>query len=196
MTDRLDVHIDRIDWESFFTELAAARGGGDAIGSIYRSGVLNVFDWMAWICGDGQDLWTLDEHSIGLASIDDLRRLLTALTRQDRFTEGTIEESLWDGTLDLVLAAIGDRVGTPYPLEQHGWLPARIRPCPECGDVERVQMVFYGLPAGMPPKEEQHRIKFAGCVIDDVRGPVPNWYCPRSELWYTWLGDVCIQPIS
>ena len=55
------------------------------------------------------------------------------------------------------------------------WLPKRIRPCPVCGDRDRVHRVVWGMPAGMPPEHLADRVYFAGCVIGDESG---NWYCP------------------
>lgn len=70
------------------------------------------------------------------------------------------------------------------------YLPKRFKRCPSCGDKEKVQYVYWGMPAA-PTPEEEARIHFAGCVIDvehDESGdviPQPKWYCPSDNLFYS-----------
>ncbi|MBN9545435.1 MAG: hypothetical protein J0I19_08175 [Alphaproteobacteria bacterium] len=60
---------------------------------LYDAGwILNDFDWAGWIDSDGERFWNTPATVIG-ASEDDLAKLLTALVRQDRFVEGTLQEA-------------------------------------------------------------------------------------------------------
>jgi hypothetical protein len=60
---------------------------------LYDAGwILSDFDWAGWIDSDGERFWKTPATMIG-ASEDDLAKLLTALVRQDRFVEGTLQEA-------------------------------------------------------------------------------------------------------
>lgn len=60
---------------------------------LYDAGwILNDFDWSGWINSDGERFWKTPATVIG-ASEDDLAKLLTALVRQDRSVEGTLQEA-------------------------------------------------------------------------------------------------------
>ncbi len=68
------------------------------------------------------------------------------------------------------------------------YLPKRIRRCPNCGDREKVQFIFRGLPPAPASPEEEDRIIFAGCLIEvDENGmdlPSPRWHCPACDISY------------
>ena len=66
------------------------------------------FDWMAWMATAEAQAFARDPHAIARASATDLARLVTAIRRGDRFTEGNIAGAFESG----VLAAISRRAGT------------------------------------------------------------------------------------
>ena len=63
--------------------------------------LVEPFDWPAWLATtDGQRL--RDPAAVATASVEDLRRLLTAVLRSDRFTEGSIAGA-WESGLLLAI---------------------------------------------------------------------------------------------
>ena len=75
---------------------------------IYQEGwILDGFDWPEWAQTDEfMDLFSKPE-SLAKASADQLAKLLTALTRKERFCEGTMASACSDG----LLAGITHRAG-------------------------------------------------------------------------------------
>ena len=79
----------------------------------------------------------------------------------------------------------------------YSYLPKRIRRCPQCGDRDHVQLIFYGMPGFPPPPEEEDRIIFAGCMMpiyEDPEQEAPDWHCPTCELSYTKRGEIVSEP--
>lgn len=68
--------------------------------TLYDAGwILPDFDWPQWIQGpEGQRLWA-DREAIGSADEEQLAKLLTALVRSDRFSEGTLAKAYNDKVL-------------------------------------------------------------------------------------------------
>jgi hypothetical protein len=65
------------------------------LGAVGSVGAFVPYDWMSW---DGHARYP-DASSIAAAPLADIVRLLTAIVRADRFTEGTIATVLEDGRL-------------------------------------------------------------------------------------------------
>ena len=83
---------------------------------IYQEGwILDGFDWPEWAQTDEfKDLFSKPE-SLAKASADQLAKLLTALTRKERFCEGTMASACSDG----LLAGITHRAGVLVPRGLH-----------------------------------------------------------------------------
>ena len=61
--------------------------------------IIGGFDWRTWL-GDGAGrAFAEDPAAVDTASIDDLARLITAIVRSERFTEGSIEGAFQSGLL-------------------------------------------------------------------------------------------------
>ena len=75
---------------------------------IYQEGwILDGFDWPEWAQTDEfKDLFSKPE-ALAKASVDQLAMLLTALSRKERFCEGTMASACSDG----LLAGITQRAG-------------------------------------------------------------------------------------
>ena len=63
------------------------------------SWVLVGFDWRAWLAGAEARGLRDDPAALAAASSDQLARLLTAIVRSDRFSEGSIEGAFRSGLL-------------------------------------------------------------------------------------------------
>ncbi len=77
--------------------------------------VVAPFDWPRWKDGPGAR-YGPDRSAIDTASLEDCRRLLTVLVRQDRFVEGLLLGALDDGLVHRILrrvaVLVGDDAGT------------------------------------------------------------------------------------
>lgn len=71
------------------------------VGSLYGDDVLVVFDWVEW--RDQGHVLLETSGAMERADLDDLRRLLTMLVRQDRFAEGTLAHAVKRGWIHAVL---------------------------------------------------------------------------------------------
>ena len=73
---------------------------------LYDAGwILEGFDWTEWIHTPDAQKLLRHRKAIAAADCDQLAKLLTALVRQDRFSEGTLERSY----ADKILLAIAER---------------------------------------------------------------------------------------
>lgn len=71
------------------------------------SWVLRGFDWVAWIeTEEGERLRNHPEHLMS-ATPDQLARLFTALVRQERFSEGSLNDAFESGLLPLAARRAG-----------------------------------------------------------------------------------------
>jgi hypothetical protein len=61
--------------------------------------VVAGFDWPAWLEGDAGRALRDDPSAVANATADELARLLTAIVRSDRFTEGSIAGAFESGLL-------------------------------------------------------------------------------------------------
>jgi hypothetical protein len=71
------------------------------IADVYESGLMLEFDWMEWSRAEGTKSATKD--AIACASEDNLRRLLTAWVRSDRFCGGSFSSLCTSGLIESVL---------------------------------------------------------------------------------------------
>jgi len=65
--------------------------------------VLEDFDWPSWLESDEAQFLLAEPSGIASATVDQLRKLLTALIRQDRYCEGALLASFEDGPLRLIV---------------------------------------------------------------------------------------------
>ena len=82
------------------------------VAMLYDEQVVTGFDWPGWMEHRGNDLASNPTLVAG-ASLEDCRRLLCALVRADRFSEGALLGSLEDGLIDTILGRIGALTSTP-----------------------------------------------------------------------------------
>ena len=92
----------RLDSAYLLGGLEASGVVEEVLGIVYRSGWVDLtFDWTAW--SEGRALF-LDDHSrIASATSDELRKLITAIARMDRFSEGYLGERMEDGTVQAIV---------------------------------------------------------------------------------------------
>lgn len=81
-----------------------------------RFGWIEPFDWMAWLETPVGRRLADDPAAVAGASVEDLRRLLTAIIRSDRFSEGSLAGAFESGTIlavarraAVLLAALDER---------------------------------------------------------------------------------------
>jgi len=79
------------------------------------SGWVQPFDWMAWVETDEGKSLRDDREALSRSTADQLQRLLTAVIRADRFSEGSLEWAFDSG----LMAAIARRART-LAIEQDG----------------------------------------------------------------------------
>lgn len=73
---------------------------------VYRTGWVDMtFDWTAW--EEGRALFLDDQNRIASATPSELRKLITAIARMDRFSEGYLNNRLEDGTLQAIVIRAG-----------------------------------------------------------------------------------------
>lgn len=63
------------------------------------AGFVHPFDWMAWMGTPGALALVADPTRVAKADAEDLRRLLTAIIRGDRFVEGNVAGAFESGML-------------------------------------------------------------------------------------------------
>ena len=72
---------------------------------LYRDGWIVGFDWGEW---QDQGRRLVEGNGLESADLDDLRRLLTAIFRKERFCDGTAEVAFRDGTIVRVLRRLAE----------------------------------------------------------------------------------------
>jgi hypothetical protein len=80
--------------------------------------VIEVFDWMSWArTPRGQELVGRPE-AIASATAAELRRVITAIVRGDRFTEGNVAGAFERGFLGAIARRAGELAGEGVPAER------------------------------------------------------------------------------
>lgn len=75
------------------------------VAMLYDEQVVVGFDWPGWMDERGREL--VDSRELlADASLEDCRRLLAALVRADRFSEGALLGAFEDGLVDAILARV------------------------------------------------------------------------------------------
>lgn len=72
------------------------------------AGFVQPFDWMTWMGSPDAKVLVADPGRVAAVDADDLRRLLTAIVRGDRFMEGNVAGAFESG----MLLAIARRAGS------------------------------------------------------------------------------------
>ena len=75
------------------------------LAAIRANGWIEPFDWMDWAQTDEATALRDDRAALGRATLDQLQRLLTAVVRAERFSDGTLEWAFDSG----LMAAIARR---------------------------------------------------------------------------------------
>jgi hypothetical protein len=60
-----------------------------------------------------------------------------------------------------------------------------IPPCPRCGDDHSTQVLVVGMPAYFPSPDEEERVRFHGCLVDEST-PSDPWWCPACSKSFPW----------
>jgi hypothetical protein len=63
------------------------------------AGFVQPFDWMSWMATSEAKALTADPNRVATVDAEDLRRLLTAIIRGDRFVEGNVVGAFESGVL-------------------------------------------------------------------------------------------------
>jgi len=61
--------------------------------------IITGFDWMTWLQSDEGQAFRNDPEGVAAATPDQLAMLLTAITRSDRFVQGSIAGAFGSGLL-------------------------------------------------------------------------------------------------
>lgn len=77
------------------------------VNTLYEQGVIVSFDWPAWKEARGRRLY-FDADAFAESSLDDMRRMLTMLVRQDRFVEGLLLAQIEKGTISRILQRVAE----------------------------------------------------------------------------------------
>jgi len=75
------------------------------LAAIRANGWIEPFDWMDWAQTDEATALRDDRAALGRATLDQLQRVLTAVVRAERFSDGTLEWAFDSG----LMAAIARR---------------------------------------------------------------------------------------
>jgi hypothetical protein len=81
------------------------------LAAIRANGWIEPFDWMDWAQTDEATALRDDRAALGRATLDQLQRLLTAVVRAERFSDGTLEWAFDSG----LMAAIARRAQALAP---------------------------------------------------------------------------------
>ncbi len=78
--------------------------GGEAFyEAVYKSGWIMTTNWSDWMEGDKAKTLFASNEAVTRATMDDLRHMLTAVIRGERFCEGTIADAFDKGTLTAIV---------------------------------------------------------------------------------------------
>ena len=75
---------------------------------LYEAGWIEGFDWPAWITTEEARALRDDPSVLARATAGQLGKLLTAIFRQERFSEGTVEATFGSGLLVGILRRAAD----------------------------------------------------------------------------------------
>jgi hypothetical protein len=76
---------------------------GRFLETAYGNGWIISFNWSEWSRSDEARQLLRSEDGIERASLDQLRRLVTCILRQDRFVEGTLLRAFEDGIIPRIV---------------------------------------------------------------------------------------------
>ncbi|HEV7239041.1 MAG TPA: DUF6508 domain-containing protein [Thermoanaerobaculia bacterium] len=77
---------------------------------ISTSGILFVFDWIAWKNALGVD--PFDPSHIASADLETIRKVLTYAVRENRFSDGSLAARCSDGSMERAIRRLAELVAT------------------------------------------------------------------------------------
>lgn len=90
-------------WPPFFE----TKPINDFVAVAYEDGwVSPAVDWTEWISTEEGERLTSDPRAVGEATVEQLRCLMTALVRGDRFTDGLLATKAQEGLLTAILRRV------------------------------------------------------------------------------------------
>ncbi|MEI6670233.1 MAG: DUF6508 domain-containing protein [Acidobacteriota bacterium] len=84
-----------------FLYVEYSREALDVLDALGHAGLLTVFDWQSWSADAEAFLQHVDR--IALADLGTLRKLVTAIVRADRFSEGTLLRGFETGAIRAIV---------------------------------------------------------------------------------------------
>ena len=108
-------------WVSSFTDEAGRThlgwfelgdDGRRFLAAVSSGGWVRPFDWMAWLQTPDGRRFHHDPATVGAANAADLSRLLTAIVRSDRFSEGSIAGAFESGLVLAIARRARELTGT------------------------------------------------------------------------------------
>ena len=81
------------------------------VSEMYQLGFVHNFDWMAWLGTPGAKRYLTGPEAVATADADDLARLLTAIIRGERFSDGELEGAHESGILLAITRRAGELAG-------------------------------------------------------------------------------------
>jgi hypothetical protein len=70
---------------------------------LLRAVPIEIFDWGAWLTTEEGRRLSTDKAALAEANVDQLIRLLTAIVRSDRFSEGSLAGAFESGLLEAIV---------------------------------------------------------------------------------------------
>jgi hypothetical protein len=81
------------------------------VSEMYQLGFVHEFDWMTWLGTPEGERFRTGPEAVATADADDLARLLTAIIRGERFSDGELAGALKSGILPAIARRAGDLAG-------------------------------------------------------------------------------------
>lgn len=101
--------VTQLPWFSYSDDADAFRG------MLGEHGWIEVFDWRAWLDTPRGHALANDRGALAGASGEELRRLLTAIVRSDRFSEGSFAGAFESGLLLAIARRAAALLQSPGP---------------------------------------------------------------------------------
>lgn len=144
----------------------------------YENMFVVQFDWENWEEGI-EFLKQKEWFSIYDLDVEFCYKLLTAIIRADRFSEGLLQHYIEEGVLSSILTRLFDLKEEENSLNYR--YSSKPRKCPVCGSTKIAEIV-YGLPNFESVRDDldSGKIFLGGCCVN-LDGSDPKWKC--ADCW-------------